>query len=189
VRGTRRFGAVATLVVVGWVAATGVAAAHDELVSSKPVDGQAVVTSPAEVELEFAGALQSLGDQSPIVVTTSDGTVVSDGGPDVDGTNVRQSLAPSLPDGEYQVAYRVVSSDGHLVTGTTRFFVGPLTPAPDQTPESSPADRADGSSDPGGDGAEQGDGVPGAVLAVVGGIAVLVVAVLVLRRNRDRQQP
>ncbi|MEJ7725783.1 MAG: copper resistance protein CopC, partial [Actinomycetes bacterium] len=137
----------------------------------------------------FAGALQSLGDQAPIVVTASDGTVVSDGDPDVDGQHVRQALASSLPDGEYQVAYRVVSADGHLVTGATRFFVGSVPPAPDQTPESSPAGRADGSPDPGGDAAEQGDGVPGAVLAVVGGIAVLVVAVLVLRRNRDRQQP
>lgn len=167
--GMRRFGVAVALVVVGWVAATGVAAAHDELVWSTPADGQAVAASPAEVELEFAGALQSLGDQPPIVVTASDGTVVSDGGPDVDGTNVRQSLAPSLPDGEYQVAYRVVSSDGHLVTGTTQFFVGPVRSAPDV------------------DGVEQGAGMPGAVLAVVGGVAVLVVAGLVLRRSRAGQ--
>lgn len=183
-RGTRRFGAVATLVVVGWLATTGVAAAHDELVSSKPVDGQAVVTSPAEVELEFAGALQSLGDQAPIVVTASDGTVVSDGEPDVDGQHVRQALASSLPDGEYQVAYRIVSSDGHLVTGTTRFFVGSVPATPGQAAGPSPVDLP---RDPAAD--RTGTGVPGGVLVIAGGVAVVVVAVMVLRRSRHEQGP
>lgn len=184
-----RFAVAAVLVVVGWTAATGVAAAHDELISSTPADGQAVPASPAAVELEFAGALRSFGDQPVAVVTDSAGAVVSAGDAEIDGPYARQPLAADLPDGEYQVAYSVISSDGHRVEGTTRFFVGSVPAgsepaAPEQTAGPSQAALA-------GDPAEDGNetGVPGIVLVIAGGVAVVVVAVLVLRRSRREQGP
>ena len=123
---SRRIPAAAALVVLGWLASTGVAAAHDGLVSSSPADGQSVDASPAVVELEFAGDPQELGDGTAVVVDRGGGG---------DGREhrrrprsmVRSSVRPSfpdLPDGEYLVSYRVVSSDGHEVEGSTRFYVG-----------------------------------------------------------------
>ena len=73
--------------------------------------------------------IQSLGGGTAVVVSEAGApgpAVVSTGDAVVDGTFVRQALEPDLPDGEYLVAYRVISSDGHEVEGSTRFFVGPV---------------------------------------------------------------
>lgn len=162
--------AAAALVVLGWCVATGVAAAHDDLVSSTPADGQSVATSPEKVELEFSGELQSIAEGVALLVTGPDGEVVT-GDLEVEGPYVRLFLRSVLPEAEYRVAYRVVSSDGHVVTGSTRFFVGPV-PA-DTGPASAPQDRS-------------GAGMPVGVVIGVGVIAAITVSFVVLRSRPSR---
>jgi len=174
----RRAAVGAALAVLAWIAWSGVAAAHDDLVSSSPVDGQSVARSPEKVELEFSGELQSMGEGTALIVTGPGGDVVT-GDLEVEGPILRFFLGSVLPTAEYQVAYRVVSTDGHVVTGGTRFFVGPvpaeLTTAPPGAPfgVDAPVD----------------DGVPRAVVVGVGVLLVVVVAGLVVRRGRQHPDP
>nr|BFE88475.1 hypothetical protein GCM10020093_110760 [Planobispora longispora] len=52
-----------------------------------------------------------------VVVRSADGAPYHDGKPASDGPVVTQEVKPDLPPGEYVIAYRVVSSDGHPIEG------------------------------------------------------------------------
>ncbi|EYT53188.1 copper resistance protein CopC [Leucobacter sp. UCD-THU] len=96
------------------------ALAHDEL-----VDRGVVATDDGRVDgirLTFNNSIIEVGTE--IVITSSDGADVTDGAPEVSGPDVVQPLAAELPEGDYDVAWRVVSSDGHPIEGA---FVLQLT--------------------------------------------------------------
>lgn len=101
------------------VAGAPAAAAHDTIESSNPADGATVATVPASVTLTFDEQPQ---DFSPVIqVTGPDGADWADGTPTVSGTDVSVPVKAGAPAGAYQVAYRIVSSDGHPVTGELSF--------------------------------------------------------------------
>ncbi|MHB1474805.1 MAG: copper resistance CopC family protein [Dermatophilaceae bacterium] len=105
------------------------ASAHAELVKVTPdVDAQ-LTTAPKEVVLEFSEPVNASFATS--VVTTSAGVSVTNGKPTVIGAKVTQALVPHLAAGTYLVAFRVVSNDGHPVTGESGFT---LTLAPRTSP-------------------------------------------------------
>ncbi|WP_166442287.1 copper resistance CopC family protein [Nakamurella flava] len=114
--------AVVTALLLGLlVSAVGApaAAAHDTIESSNPADGATVATVPASVTLTFDEQPQ---DFSPVIqVTGPDGADWADGTPTVSGTDVSVPVKAGAPAGAYQVAYRIVSSDGHPVTGELSF--------------------------------------------------------------------
>lgn len=98
------------------------ASAHDVLVSSDPEDG-AEVEAPTGFTLTF--------NNEPLEVNP----VVSISGPDgqesalevepvVEGRDVYVEL-PDLEAGEYDVSWRIVSSDGHPISGEQSFTVLP----------------------------------------------------------------
>jgi methionine-rich copper-binding protein CopC len=95
------------------------AAAHTTLVSSSPEAGATLPRLPTEVDLVFSEEVQA---PAYVVVTAPDGSRVTSGKPRVDAETVRQPLATG-PAGDYTVAYRVVSEDGHPVTGELTFTV------------------------------------------------------------------
>ena len=101
---------------------------HARLLGSTPQDGSTVGTAD-EVVLEFNEEV----DPTFVEVTVEgpDGSEV-EGDPEVDGRAVTQSLAADLPAGEHRVTYRVVSTDGHPVSGTVTFT---STVAPSASPE------------------------------------------------------
>ena len=103
------------------VAGSGSAQAHDELVGSTPTTGATLDAAPATVELEFSGDVQELGTE--IVVTAADGSTVSEGALQVDGSTVTQPLASDLAGGEYTVDWRVTSADGHPESDSYTFTV------------------------------------------------------------------
>jgi len=113
------------------------AAAHDVLVSSDPEDG-AELENPTSLTLTF--------NNDPLDVNP----VISISGPDgqekaleltpvVDGRDVYVEFSDLEP-GEYAVAWRVVSSDGHPIEGNQSFTVLPSADAPDPADEE-PADE------------------------------------------------
>jgi methionine-rich copper-binding protein CopC len=114
------------------------ASAHAELVGSNPKDGATVQRLPTEVQLEFD---EEVFTPAYVQVTASDGTKVGAGAPDVAGTTVTLPLTQDGPSGSYTVAYRVVSDDGHPVTGEITFDVTTGPP---------PASTADSGSSTGG---------------------------------------
>jgi methionine-rich copper-binding protein CopC len=119
--------------------------AHAGLAFSNPEDGAALEVAPEEVVLTFTEELLSDlveisvldADDNPVVVTELPQTPPP-------GTDVKVPWPADLPPGEYSVAFRVVSADGHPVTGRVTFsyaqqreVVEESTPsdAPSETPK------------------------------------------------------
>ncbi|MBD8044452.1 copper resistance protein CopC [Arthrobacter sp. Sa2BUA2] len=113
---TALFGALALFLV-----AAPPALAHDELVSATPADGTVLDEAPAEIELVFSAELMDLGNQ--VIVADASGTNLVESEPVLNRETLVQKL-PALTDGEYQVTWRAVSSDGHPITGAFSFTVG-----------------------------------------------------------------
>lgn len=88
--------------------------AHDSLISSTPEAGAVLDESPEEIVLEFSGEGLTTGDSIPntIWVTDSDGEHW-EGDTEVDGPTMWTELEEPLPNGEYEVLYHAVYSDGH----------------------------------------------------------------------------
>ena len=96
--------------------------AHAELVTTVPLEGELLAEVPAEVSLEWAEDLLDVG--CALVVKGPDGTVVSDPQPTIDHMTISTHVSGSAGDGQYTVAYRIVSQDGHTVKGRYAFAVG-----------------------------------------------------------------
>lgn len=113
------------------------AQAHDTLLESDPADGDVLETSPEEITLSFSADVL---DVSPLVrITDADGETVAEITPAVDGPVATATLPEPLDAGDYDVAWRVVSSDGHPIEGTFA-----LTVEQDAAEESEPAASDDG---------------------------------------------
>jgi len=116
--------AVFLVLVAVLLALAAPASAHAVLVSSSPADGQVVPLSPAEVRLQFSEEVNA--DLGGITVLDAKGTRVDtgDSSPGATRDQLKASLAPDLPNGAYVINYRVVSADGHPITGAVIFGVG-----------------------------------------------------------------
>ena len=96
------------------------ASAHDVLVSSDPDDGEEV-EAPSEFSITFNN--DPIDMESAIVITGPDGDDAEiETDPIVEGRDVYTEL-PDLEPGEYDVTWRVVSSDGHPISGEQSFTV------------------------------------------------------------------
>ena len=124
---SRRFAVVVTLIIIIAFVVVAVAPAfaatpaglalHAQLLGSSPKDGSTVATAE-QVVLTFNE------DVDPTFVKVSvkgpDGSETA-GKPTVADREVTQALAADLPAGEHVVTYRVVSTDGHPVSGSVTF--------------------------------------------------------------------
>lgn len=126
----RRLSAALTAVALtGAALLTGPTAyAHDQLVDSSPEAGDHLDEPPTEVRLSYSGELLTLG--AAVIVADAAGEPWQDGDPVLDGAEVVVPLRPDLPDGAYEVRWRVVSSDGHPIAGVVPFTVGDPAAAP-----------------------------------------------------------
>ncbi|GAA4137963.1 copper resistance CopC family protein [Actinomadura keratinilytica] len=167
------------------VLAVGVAAppasAHDALKEAKPASGD-TVEPPSEIVLTYTNTVRL----PQVVVTDDKGTAVQSGAPEASDNKVTQALNGTLPDGEYTVAWRVVSSDGHPIKGSYKFTVkgspasaGSPSPAgADVSVSSAPAPAAPSTQGASGESEEGGSSgwlwiglAAVAVAAVAGGVA------------------
>lgn len=96
--------------------------AHTALTSSTPADGAVVRVPPTAVELTFEG---TVADPASVVVTDPAGRNLTVGKAEVVDGLVTQDVVDSRAAGTYTIEYRVVSDDGHPVSGTLRFTVRP----------------------------------------------------------------
>lgn len=111
--------------------AAGPASAHAALVSTTPTDRATLDDAPGEVVLEFNEPVSSsLGGVRAFDI---DGNRIDEGDLDVVGTSLRLGLRSDLGEGSYIVTYRVVSEDGHPITGAFTFTVGDAEAASDET--------------------------------------------------------
>ncbi len=75
-----------------------------------------VGTLPAQITMTFSGVLMDEPGATQVVVTDAAGASLTDGDPTLDGTHLTQGLAGNAS-GPVTVTWRVVSSDGHPVSG------------------------------------------------------------------------
>lgn len=170
------------------------ASAHDELVATTPTNGAVLKTSPKELVMTFSGELKEIGTiinlkdaQGQEIATTSK----------ISRRDLTVTPEASLPNGEYTLVTRVVSSDGHPIDKKLEFSVADpqavATPeatkpvAPEANPAPSVQPTAENSVAP----VEQPSaglfaGLPTPVIWIVAGIAVVgFVATIVVRFRRQ----
>ena len=116
------------------------ASAHADLQVSAPEDGESLQIAPEEIRLTFSEEL--FEELVEISILDADGDLYSTIGVEQTpppGTDVIFPWPTQAPPGEYSIAYRVVSADGHPVTGTISFSYAATAPEP-STPEPAPSD-------------------------------------------------
>ena len=95
-------------------------AAHSPLVSSSPADGDTVTAAPRTIEMTFRGTARlvrlALSGARSGKVNLGDGHLM------VEKQRHTVSLPEMLPD-EYEVRWRALSADGHVVKGSFSFTV------------------------------------------------------------------
>lgn len=191
------------------LATAGPAYAHDELVSSYPTAGSTLTGSPAEITLSFSGELMTDMQSAVAEVIAPNGDNIATDDPDVSTTSFTQHLAADPPDGIFTVRWKVVSSDGHPISGEYTYTVQALateTPATSPTPNADAADAETATSTQtptaseavgtsGGDGDGRGTSGGGDMFAVgavftlviiLGGMVTVVLMVARERHRRDR---
>lgn len=104
------------------------ASAHDQVIAQSPAANSHSESAPTEVSLTFTAEPLDLGMIVMIVDATDHDW--AQGEPTVTGDTVTQKTAGTLPDGYYEVRWRVVSSDGHPISESFPFSVGSLEGAP-----------------------------------------------------------
>ena len=151
----------ASLAVAGSLTVAVSASGHASLLSSTPEDGAALDIAPQDVRFTFSeelfaelievSVLDAAGDL--VMATEAEQTPPP-------GTDVIVPWPSDLPPGEYSVAFRVVSADGHPVTGRITFSYAAVaeateepttSPTPElfeETVESSPEEAASADSTP-----------------------------------------
>ena len=101
--------------------------AHDQVTFTAPAEAEHLDTAPADVTMQFTDELIAVG--ALMLVVDESGKDWADGPMAVDGATVVQPLKTGLPDGTFDVRWRVVSADGHPISGTFPFSVGDEPPA------------------------------------------------------------
>jgi copper transport protein len=133
VTAVRRLLALAPLAAL--LAGPGGAWGHAVLTHSTPHRGQSVEQAPPRVQFDFNEPVEvSFG---AVRVFDEDGDRVDEGGierPDGSATSVAVELRDGLGDGVYTGTYRVVSADGHPVSGGFSFGVGEALPTGGSAP-------------------------------------------------------
>ncbi len=100
------------------------ATSHEQLVDQEPKSGQVLEAGIAEVRLSFSDDLISLDNSagSEIVILDENQNPVNNGCAVIDARTAIARADIDTP-GTYQVGWRVVSGDGHPISGSFSFVV------------------------------------------------------------------
>ena len=181
------FTGIVGVILAAVLLAASPAAAHDELVESVPASGESLATAPETITLTFSADILEMGAE--VIVVDAEGTNWVEGEPLVEGTVVTATLAADMPLLGYEARWRVVSSDGHPISGVVPFTVGgaePLTPSeatsvdPEAEATDAPADNVQ---------AENEAALRTLLIALTGALVAIgafVVIALLVRRRRAR---
>ena len=132
---TLRATAITLLCGLALLVGAGPAAAHTRLLGSDPADGTSLDTAPTRISLQFNEAMQP--GFSTVTVIGPDGTAFQTGDVTADGGAVSIGVAPLGAAGRYEIGYRVISEDGHPVTGSVSFTMTAAGAVPTAAPSAS----------------------------------------------------
>lgn len=127
----------AMVVISAALVALGIAPAnaHSQLISTSPVDNSSVAAPPADVRFTFNEDLLNL---STVAIIDEAGNVVTSASVTPNGNELVLPWPTELRSGKWQVSYRVVSADGHPVSGAITFAIGESAPVQEEeTPSAS----------------------------------------------------
>lgn len=196
---SRRCASVATVAALAALFIAGPASpalAHDALVGSDPESGAQLDTAPATIDLEFSSEIMEVGAE--VLVLDAEGENWVSGEVAVEGTSAVATLTEGMPEAGYQVRWRVVSGDGHPISGLIPFAVGEAEPlasvddvagadaaeAPVETPDANATAAPDAE---GGADAAQDEGIsPWVFVGAGAGIVALLVGLFVTFSRRSR---
>ena len=184
--------AAGLLALLALLFTSGTAAAHDIVTGSDPADGATVATAPTQVSVTFDQAPQP--GLATLTVVGPDGTHHEQGPVSTRGDVVSVPVGPLPTAGDYEIGYRIVSSDGHPVSGSIAFTLTTASPAGAAAPGPPAAAAGDpahaGHADPtappspvAAAGEDSGGGAPTWVFVVIALVVVAGAVALVLRRR------
>ena len=178
-------GSVLMAILLLLIAHAPAANAHTELLLSDPADGARLDTVPAEVLMTFSEDL--LPETVNVSVADGNGMVIRVLDLVVDGAYVTVSWPAGLTGPDYTVNYRVVSQDGHPVSGSIAFTAGPpaVSPAPVPSPVGSVTPPVTTEPD-----SETSSLPVGGLAAIAGGLSVgIAIGFLFMLRRRGSGTP
>lgn len=132
--GTLRFALAIALVLAFFVAAPATAHGHAVLRGTEPTTGATLDTQPEQIAFRFSEPVEARF--GAIRIQNSKGERVESGEafhPDGDGARLAARLQPNVPEGTYTTTYRLISADGHPVSGGLVFSIGRASANPGQT--------------------------------------------------------
>jgi copper resistance protein C len=177
--------ALLLLCVAASLPAAPAAFAHDQLISSSPAPDDHLADTPAGITLAFSSPLLALGHEVRVIDDTGRNWV---DGPAVLSRETLTQALPELPDGAYQVTWRVVSADGHPISGSFGFSVGnPSAAAPTASAAAPTAGNA--TEAPAGTGNGMPGWLPAAGTAAAAGLGIYLVFAGLRRIKRNAQSP
>lgn len=195
-RSLRPFALVAALLLalLALLAHPSPASAHDELLGSDPAADSTVDALPAQLTLTFSGVIAPDAGASEVQVTDASGAELTDGVPTAQDNVLTQDLAGEAS-GAVTVLWKVVSSDGHPISGQFSFTVAGAptptdtaspTPTATQTIAPSPSETTAPAPTPGPP-ASAADMTPWIIAGIV--LLLLVIAAIVyLVASRSRRE-
>lgn len=122
-------GLLAPLILLSAVMGAPPAAAHDVVESSEPAQGATLDASPASVSIKLSDTPEQ---QVALTLVGPEGKHYEQGSTAVQDEVVSVAVAPLGPAGVYEIGYRVLSSDGHPITGAVPFRL--RSPGPGAAP-------------------------------------------------------
>ena len=123
----KRLAVCAATVLAASALSVAPASAHASLQSSNPTENAVLDAAPDEVTLTFNQSVQQ--NFATVTVVGSDAHDWAASDPVVDGSTVTVGLDGLGAAGEYTIGYRVVSADGHPITGSIPFQLTQASPA------------------------------------------------------------
>ncbi len=168
--------AVALLACLLTLLAAVPASAHSVLLQTSPVESSKIASAPATVVLTFNEMPR--GEYSDIHIVGPDGARRDSGHVKVLNDTVSEALGGTRPAGLYTVDWRVISADGHPVSGQFTFTA--TSPAPALGPRQP---------DTLGSTAAKKSGSSTGIIVVIVVVVVVIVAGLVVYLLRRRRPP
>jgi methionine-rich copper-binding protein CopC len=106
--------------VVALILVSSLAHAHSQLTASEPADKASLAVAPKEIMLHFSEPVRL----TAVSITPSNGAKQNLAGIPNEQTTHFTLAAPGLGDGQYDVNWRAVSADAHIMAGTFTFSIG-----------------------------------------------------------------
>lgn len=122
-RTARQFACAIAVLCAVLAFGTQIASAHATVVSSTPGDGQSVPSSPSELSVTFSENVTVVS--GGLSLLNADGNTIGLAESQVvNGRTLTAATTGVLADGTYVMTYRVLSADGHPISGSLLFGVG-----------------------------------------------------------------